>query len=103
MCNPTTFGWLLTNANLLAGFLGIIGSILLAVPTWLGASLREETLRIDELRTRLIEPSLLDPLVVHALSKSIKFLRREQRWLRAGALCLLASFALMSLDTICKP
>ena len=78
MCNPATFGWLLTNANLLAGFLGIIGSILLTVRTWLGAGLREETLRIDELRTRMVEPSFLDPLVVHALSKSIKFLRREQ-------------------------
>jgi len=103
MCDPAKFAWLLAHANLFAGFFGIIGSILLVVPTWLGASLREETLRIDELRARLVEPALLDPLVVHALSKSIAFVRREQLWVRAGALCLLASFALMLLDAAWKP
>jgi len=102
MCAMPNLAWLIGNANLLAGFLGIVGSILLAVPTWLGAGLREEALRIDEMRARLNEPGLLDPLVVHAIGRSLDFLRREQRWLRAGALCLLASFVLMSLDALCR-
>ena len=101
MCHLTTT-WLLANANLLAGFLGIVGSLLLAVPTFLGADLREETLQIEEMRARLQEPELLDPLVVHAIDRSLAFLRREQHWMRAGALCLVASFVLMTFDTFCK-
>jgi hypothetical protein len=101
MCKVAALGWLLTNANLLAGFLGIVGSILLAVPAWLGAGLREDTLQIDEMRARLNEPDLLDPLVVNTIARSVQFLRREQRWLRAGTLCLIAAFVLMSLDAVC--
>jgi hypothetical protein len=102
MCTVTALGWLVANANLLAGLLGIVGSLLLAIPTWLGATLREEALKIDDMRARLKEPELLDPLVVHAIGKSLNFIRREQQWLRAGAICLLASFAIISLQAVCQ-
>jgi hypothetical protein len=93
--------WLTANAGVLAGFLGIVGSILLAVPTFLGAGLREDKLRLDEMQMRLREPELLEPLALRALTQSVAFFRREQRWMRAGALCLLLAFALTSLQAGC--
>jgi hypothetical protein len=101
MCSIGTLAWMTTNANLLAGLLGIVGSILLAVPTWLGSGLREDSLRIEELRARLKDPGLLEPLVLDAISKSLGFLRREQYWSRAGALFLVLAFALALVDATC--
>lgn len=102
MCGIAS-AWIMTNANLLAGLLGVIGSIVLVVPSFFGAGLKEEVLQIEKMKTELTEPELVAPLATSALVKSIKFIHREQMWLRAGALCLLSSFVLISLDAACKP
>lgn len=94
--------WIMSNANLIAGFLGVIGSILLVIPSFFGSGLKEEALQIEKMKAELTEPELAEPLVVNTLVKSIAFIHREQRWLRCGALCLLASFLIMSLDAACR-
>jgi len=101
MCTLPTLSWVLATADLWVGFLGVVGSILLAVPTFLGSGLQEEKLRLEEMQIRLKEPDLLQPLVLHALTRSIAFLHHEQMWMRGGALCLLAAFVVMSLQAAC--
>jgi hypothetical protein len=102
MCSAPSLIWFIANANLMAGLLGAIGSILLAVPSFLSSGLRRDAMEVEAMRTRLIEPHLIDPLQINALERSIAFLDRERRWMRAGALCLLVSFVLMSLDAACR-
>ena len=51
-----------------------------------------------------IRVQALDHIVLNVpdIDRSLAFLRREQHWVRAGALCLVASFVLMTFDTFCK-
>jgi hypothetical protein len=102
MCEMQPFAWLVHNANLLSGILGIVGSLLLAVPAWSGAALREQTLNLEKMRNQLTEPALLDPNILDSINKSLKFLRNERYWVRAGTLGLIVAFALILIDTSCK-
>lgn len=102
MCAMQSFAWIIRNANLLSGILGVVGSLLMAVPAWRGAALREQTLSLEKMRNQLTEPALLDPNVLDGINKSLKFLRNEQYWVRAGTLGLIVAFALILIDTSCK-
>lgn len=87
-------------APVLSGFLGLLGSVSLAVPTLSSADSRRTLVRFQSLQVELEDPTTFNEQALPLLDQALHEIDVERRWFRWGLLLLGLSFVQMAVHAM---